>query len=164
MSGRARWFRLALGTSILGVTFALSGCGAAALPPPPPPAVATRLAAETQAPAASPTKATGAPTPAATVSSVNAALIATGKAAFVSAGCGNCHISTAAGTSGTVGPSLDGIGALHNAAWILVQIQNPCAPGHSTAGGPKYSCATMPANLASGTQALAIAAFLASQK
>jgi mono/diheme cytochrome c family protein len=163
MSGRARWFRLALGTSILGVTFALSGCGAAALPPPPPPGTATSLASATQAPATSPTKATGAPTTAATASSVSPAQIAAGKSAFATT-CGGCHISTAAGTLGQVGPSLNGIGALHDAAWILVQIQNPCAPGHSNAAGPKYSCATMPPNMVSGATAQAIAAFLASQK
>lgn len=71
---------------------------------------------------------------------------------------------TAAGTSGAVGPSLNRIGLLRDAAWVAAQIQNPCAPGHAGAAGPKYNCVAMPRALVSAAQAQAIAAYLASQK
>jgi cytochrome c551/c552 len=167
MGGRVRGLRLALGTAFLGITAVLAGCGSAALPGPPPPSVATNIAAHPQqsptvapkATAVATTAATSAPAPTA-----NPALIAAGKVAFTSKGCGGCHILSATGSTGAVGPSLNGIGKIHDAAWILVQIKNPCAPGHANAGGSNYNCATMPANLATGADAEAIAAFLATQK
>jgi len=39
-----------------------------------------------------------------------------------------------------------------------VQIQNPCAPGHATVGGPKYNCLLMQPKIATGAQAQASAA------
>lgn len=93
----------------------------------------------------------------------NTAQLDAGKSAFSST-CGSCHALTAAGTRGAVGPGLDHIGSLHDAAWIVAQMQNPCAPGHANAAGPKYSCVVMPKGMASGPQAQAIAAYLASQK
>lgn len=159
MRGGARRLRPAVAVSIVAIVLALAGCGAAALPPPPPPGTATAVGAATPVLVASPTaQATQAATPAG-----NAAQLAAGKAAFTTT-CGSCHMLSAAGTSGTIGPSLNGIGALRDAAWIAVQIQNPCAPGHANAAGPKYTCTLMPPGIATGAQAEAIAAYLASQK
>ena len=160
MRGVARWLRPVAAVSIVGVVIVLAGCGSTALPPSPPPSVATAAAAVTPAQAASPTA--GA-TAAATAAPGNTAQLAAGKAAFT-ASCGTCHMLTAAGTSGTLGPSLNGIGSLRTAVWIVEQIQNPCAAGHADAAGPKYTCSIMPAGLVSGAQAQAIAAYLASQK
>jgi mono/diheme cytochrome c family protein len=106
---------------------------------------------------------TARPTAAATAQTGNTAQLSAGKAAFTSS-CGTCHTLTAASTSGTLGPSLNGIGSLRTADWIVAQIQNPCAPGHANAAGPKYTCSIMPPNIVSGAQAQAIAAYLASQK
>jgi hypothetical protein len=167
MGGRTRSLRLVLGTAFLGVTAVLSGCGAAALPGPPPASVATSIAMETQQPAPTTTKATPAATGAATSAAtpaISAAQLAAGKAAFTSAGCGGCHMLTAAGTTGGAGPSLNGIGKIRNAAWIVAQIKNPCASGHANAAGSNYNCNAMPAGLATGANAEAIAAFLAAQK
>ena len=153
MRGGASGLRLAAGVTIVSIALALSGCGAAALPPPPPTAIATVAGAPTPAPTARATE----------QQSDNAVQLAAGKAAFTMS-CGSCHALSAAGTSGTIGPSLNGIGSQRDAAWFAVQIQNPCAPGHATAAGPKYNCASMPPGIASGAQAQAIAAYLASQK
>jgi cytochrome c551/c552 len=159
MGDRARRLRPVLGTVFVVITVALTGCGAAALPPPPPPGTPTTVAAATKPPVAVPTKAaTTAP------AGGNTAQLAAGKAAFNSAGCGGCHMLTAAGSTGAIGPSLNGIGAKRDAAWIIAQIKDPCAAGHANAAGSKYSCQAMPANLASGATAQAIAAFLAAQK
>ncbi|MDB5075478.1 MAG: Cytochrome c [Chloroflexi bacterium] len=163
MGGRAHWLRPALGAAFLGLAAALSGCGSSALPGPPPASVATSVAALTQQPAATTTKATPA-APGVATPAVSAAQLAAGKAAFLSAGCGGCHMLTAAGTTGGAGPSLNGIGKVHDAAWIVVQIKNPCASGHANAAGPNYNCLAMPAGLASGASAQAIAVFLAAQK
>ncbi len=160
MRGAAWGTRLAAGVSIVSIALALGGCGAAALPPPPPPATATVAVTVTPAAAA---PATAGPTATATAPAGNAAQRAAGEAAFTSS-CGTCHALTAAGTSGTIGPSLNAIGTLRTAAWIVAQIHNPCAPGHSNAAGPKYTCSLMPPGIVSGAQAQAIAAYLASQK
>jgi mono/diheme cytochrome c family protein len=157
MRAGARQLRPVAAVSIVGIVFALAGCGAAALPPPPP-ATATVSAVATAA--ISPTAQT---TAASTAVSGNAAQIAAGKAAFTTT-CGSCHMLSSAGTSGSVGPSLNGIGSARAEAWIVAQIQNPCASGHADAAGPKYNCSSMPPGIAQGAQAQAIAAYLASQK
>jgi mono/diheme cytochrome c family protein len=111
--------------------------------------------------------ATAAPTAAAptatAASSGNSAQIAAGKSAFIASSCGACHTLSAAGTSGSAGPNLNGIGSKRTADWIVAQIKNPCAPGHANAAAG-YHCASMPPGLASGTTAEDIAAFLAAQK
>ena len=94
----------------------------------------------------------------------SAAELAAGKKAFLTVGCSGCHTLTTAGAKGAVGPTLNHIGRLRTAKWILVQIANPCAPGHEHAAGPNYSCLAMTAGLAKGKTAQAIADFLASQK
>jgi cytochrome c551/c552 len=162
MGVRARWLRLALGTSVAGLALALAGCGAAALPPPPPAAATVPAVAAATSTRGTPTA--GKPTEAPAAGGGDVAQLAAGKTAFSSAGCGGCHMLTAAGAAGQAGPSLNGIGSLHDASWIVMQIQNPCATGHANAGGAKYNCAAMPPNLASGAQAEAIAAYLAAQK
>jgi hypothetical protein len=58
---------------------------------------------------------------------------------------------------------LNGIGKIRTAAWIVVQLANPCAPGHANAA-PGYTCSTMPPGIVKGTAADEVAAFLAAQK
>jgi hypothetical protein len=134
--------------------------------PPLPTAPATATLAE----AASPTARSAAATPAAgkTVAlptvPATTAILAAGRHDFTSASCGACHaLSSVQGAVGTRGPGLNGIGKIRDAAWVLVQIEDPCAPGHAHAA-PGYLCTDMPAGLAAGPSAQAIAAFLASQK
>jgi mono/diheme cytochrome c family protein len=107
-----------------------------------------------------------APTPTMTAQQKAAynALLAAGKKAFLTVGCSGCHMLKAAGSTAHVGPSLNHIGKIRSVKWILAQIANPCAPGHEHAAGPDYTCAAMPAGLAKGKTALAIATFLAAQK
>jgi cbb3-type cytochrome oxidase cytochrome c subunit len=92
------------------------------------------------------------------------ALLAAGKKGFLTVGCSGCHMLSAAGSTGGAGPSLNHIGKIRSAKWILAQIADPCAPGHEHAAGPNYSCLAMPPGLARGKTAQAIAAFLAAQK
>jgi cytochrome c551/c552 len=60
------------------------------------------------APAQTTTAAAAPTTTAATTTAAAAPSTAAGKAIFVSTGCGACHTLAAAGTTGTVGPNLDG--------------------------------------------------------
>jgi mono/diheme cytochrome c family protein len=92
------------------------------------------------------------------------ALLAAGKKGFLTVGCSTCHMLSAAGSTASVGPSLNHIGKIRSVKWILAQIANPCAPGHEHAAGPDYTCTAMPAGLTKGKTALAIATFLAAQK
>jgi outer membrane protein assembly factor BamB len=127
-----------------------------------PAAAAVPVASATAAPA-TPTPTPAGSTVASPTAPVSSAVLAAGKAAFNTASCGLCHtLSSVQGAIGTRGPSLDGIGKIRSADWLLVQIKNPCAPGHANAAAG-YSCAAMPANLASGKQAEDLAAFLAAQ-
>lgn len=88
---------------------------------------------------------------------------APGKADFLSLGCVGCHTLTSVGASGTVGPSLNGIGSKHDYAWLVVQLTKPCSPGHQL---PGYACQTMEgvASNLSQKQRVDLAHFLSAQK
>lgn len=105
--------RLALLTLLLALTLGLAGCGAsgvrsgeeaAALPE-------TVVGTVAQAPA------------------VTAGDPAKGKTVYVANGCGGCHTYGPAGTSGTVGPKLDGIVAKGSSktveAYIAESVKSP---------------------------------------
>jgi hypothetical protein len=159
MAHMQAWFRVGCVSPCLAITVCLAGCGSSSAPPPPTQALVTNFPTPTTIPAAAATA-----TAEARLAGSKPAVLAAGTRAFQAAGGGSCHALVAASTAGALGPSLNGIGKLRSARWLVAQIANPCAPGHAHAAGAQYTCSAMPPDLATGATAHAIAAFLSSQK
>jgi mono/diheme cytochrome c family protein len=73
-----------------------------------------------------------------------------GKEVFLTAGCGTCHTFTAAGTTKTIGPSLDLVVETYDEAFVKKSIEDPAAfiekvgPEPGSIGGDQPYHATMP--------------------
>ena len=158
-----RWRLMRVWFSVVGLCFALGGCGSSASPAKPASrgavvvtAVATRSSAGS--PVAS---STASPLP--NAESVTRAEMAEGMALF-QAQCEGCHSMFSAGISGPsqpIGPDLDGIGRSRQPGWLLEQMIDPCS--HATRGST--GCARMPSFAALTQQQLAqIVAFLSASR